>query len=132
MRAQNCFLINDLITIFSYITLLQRFSRIDKRSKLPKWIQEHLNDSLCNLSTEEAIQVILISHLIVGAISDYNFVCALCNQNVYLYNFQISKRWLRQMAQPFTRENQLGLSLLTREQLEKEEAAKIEQKAQQK
>ncbi|KMQ96493.1 tfiih basal transcription factor complex helicase xpd subunit [Lasius niger] len=78
----------------------KRFSRIDKRSKLPKWIQEHLNDSLCNLSTEEAIQ--------------------------------ISKRWLRQMAQPFTRENQLGLSLLTREQLEKEEAGKIEQKAQQK
>ncbi|XP_043508237.1 general transcription and DNA repair factor IIH helicase subunit XPD [Frieseomelitta varia] len=77
----------------------KRFSRIDKRSKLPKWIQEHLTDSLCNLSTEEAVQ--------------------------------ISKRWLRQMAQPFTRENQLGLSLLTREQLEKEEYSKIEQKAQQ-
>ncbi|CAK9826192.1 General transcription and DNA repair factor IIH helicase subunit XPD [Anthophora retusa] len=77
----------------------KRFSRIDKRSKLPKWIQEHLTDSLCNLSTEEAVQ--------------------------------ISKRWLRQMAQPFTRENQLGLSLLTREQLEKEEYGKIEQQAQQ-
>ncbi|XP_076276689.1 general transcription and DNA repair factor IIH helicase subunit XPD isoform X1 [Lasioglossum baleicum] len=77
----------------------KRFSRIDKRSKLPKWIQEHLNDGLCNLSTEEAVQ--------------------------------ISKRWLRQMAQPFTRENQLGLSLLTREQLEKEEYSKIEQQAQQ-
>ncbi|XP_032673309.1 general transcription and DNA repair factor IIH helicase subunit XPD [Odontomachus brunneus] len=77
----------------------KRFSRADKRSKLPKWIQEHLSDSLCNLSTEEAIQ--------------------------------ISKRWLRQMAQPFTRENQLGLSLLTREQLEKEETARIEEKAQQ-
>nr|XP_003700951.1 PREDICTED: TFIIH basal transcription factor complex helicase XPD subunit [Megachile rotundata] len=77
----------------------KRFSRIDKRSKLPKWIQEHLTDNLCNLSTEEAVQ--------------------------------ISKRWLRQMAQPFTRENQLGLSLLTREQLEKEEYGKIEQKAQQ-
>ncbi|CAL7936538.1 unnamed protein product [Xylocopa violacea] len=77
----------------------KRFSRIDKRSKLPKWIQEHLTDSLCNLSTEEAVQ--------------------------------ISKRWLRQMAQPFTRENQLGLSLLTREQLEKEEYSKIEAKAQQ-
>ncbi|KAK1131596.1 General transcription and DNA repair factor IIH helicase subunit XPD [Melipona bicolor] len=77
----------------------KRFSRMDKRSKLPKWIQEHLTDSLCNLSTEEAVQ--------------------------------ISKRWLRQMAQPFTRENQLGLSLLTREQLEKEEYSKIEQKAQQ-
>lgn len=35
----------------------KRFSRADKRSKLPKWIQEHLKDSLCNLSTEEAIQV---------------------------------------------------------------------------
>ncbi|XP_076619861.1 general transcription and DNA repair factor IIH helicase subunit XPD [Colletes latitarsis] len=77
----------------------KRFSRIDKRSKLPKWIQEHLIDSLCNLSTEEAVQ--------------------------------ISKRWLRQMAQPFTRENQLGLSLLTREQLEKEGYRKIEEKSQQ-
>lgn len=35
------------------------------------------------------------------------------------------------MAQPFTREDQLGLSLLTREQLEKEEAGKIEAQAQQ-
>ncbi|XP_053973267.1 general transcription and DNA repair factor IIH helicase subunit XPD [Hylaeus volcanicus] len=77
----------------------KRFSRIDKRSKLPKWIQEHLTDNLCNLSTEEAVQ--------------------------------ISKRWLRQMAQPFTRENQLGLSLLTREQLEKEGYRKIEEKSQQ-
>lgn len=77
----------------------KRFSRADKRSKLPKWIQEHLIDSLCDLSTQEAIQ--------------------------------ISKRWLRQMAQSFTREDQLGLSLLTKEQLEKEEASKIEEKAQQ-
>lgn len=107
----------------------QRFSRIDKRSKLPKWIQEHLNDSLCNLSTEEAIQVTLIFRLVADAISDYNFAIYLII--MFIYNFQISKRWLRQMAQPFTRENQLGLSLLTREQLEKEEAAKIEQKAQQ-
>lgn len=38
----------------------KRFSRADKRSKLPKWIQEHLKDSLCNLSTEEAVQVYLI------------------------------------------------------------------------
>lgn len=71
----------------------KRFSRSDKRSKLPKWIQEHLKDSMCNLSTEEAIQ--------------------------------ISKRWLRQMAQPFTREDQLGVSLLTLEQLQNEEANKI-------
>lgn len=63
----------------------KRFSRSDKRNKLPKWIQEHLNDSFTNLSTEEAVQ--------------------------------IAKKWLRQMAQPFTREDQLGISLMTLEQL---------------
>ena len=35
----------------------KRFSRSDKKSKLPKWIQEYLLDSKCDLSTEEAIQV---------------------------------------------------------------------------
>lgn len=78
----------------------KRFSRMDKRGKLPKWIQEHLKDNLCNLSTEEAVQ--------------------------------LSKRWLRQMAQPFTRDDQLGVSLLTIEQLNSEEMqAKIREKAQQ-
>ncbi|PSN41187.1 TFIIH basal transcription factor complex helicase XPD subunit [Blattella germanica] len=79
----------------------KRFSRSDKRSKLPKWIQEHLKDSLCNLSTEEAVQV--------------------------------AKRWLRQMAQPFSREDQLGVSLLTLEQLQTEEMQKkLEKTAEQK
>lgn len=64
----------------------KRFSRQDKRSRLPKWIQEHLTDSYCNLSTEEAMQT--------------------------------ARRWLRQMAQPFSREDQLGISLLTLAQLE--------------
>ncbi len=64
----------------------KRFSRQDKRSKLPKWIQEHLTDNYCNLSTEEAMQ--------------------------------IARRWLRHMAQPFTREDQLGVSLLTIQQLQ--------------
>nr|SVE74026.1 EOG090X01B4 [Daphnia barbata] len=77
----------------------KRFSRADKRSKLPKWIQEHLKDTNCNLSTEECVQ--------------------------------ISKRWLRQMAQPFSREDQLGISLLTIEQLQSEEMQKkIQQRAQ--
>ena len=67
----------------------KRFGRNDKKGKLPKWIQEHLRDSMCNLSTEEAIQ--------------------------------ISRKWLKQMAQPFTREDQLGISLLTYEQLQTEE-----------
>lgn len=70
----------------------KRFSRQDKRSKLPKWIQEHLTDNHCNLSTEECMQ--------------------------------ISRRWLRHMAQPFTREDQLGVSLLTLQQLEKIEKEK--------
>ncbi|ODM91164.1 TFIIH basal transcription factor complex helicase XPD subunit [Orchesella cincta] len=70
----------------------KRFSRSDKKNKLPKWIQEHLRDSFCNLSVEEATQ--------------------------------ISKKWLKQMAQPFTREDQLGISLLTLEQLQSEEMQK--------
>lgn len=77
----------------------KRFARADKRGKLPKWIQEHLRDPLCNLSTEEAVQLL--------------------------------KRWLRQMAQPFTREDQLGVSLLTLEQLRTTEQANIEKQAQQ-
>ncbi|XP_013183777.1 general transcription and DNA repair factor IIH helicase subunit XPD [Amyelois transitella] len=79
----------------------KRFSRADKRTKLPRWIQEHLKDSLCNLSTEEAVQ--------------------------------ICKRWLRQMAQPFTREDQLGVSLLTLQQLQsQEQQEKIERQVIQK
>ncbi|KAL5285926.1 ERCC2 family protein [Megaselia abdita] len=74
----------------------KRFSRADKRSRLPKWIQEHLVDNHCNLSTEEAIQM--------------------------------SRRWLRRMAQPFTREDQLGVSLLTLDQLEKIERDKQAEK----
>lgn len=78
----------------------KRFSRSDKRSKLPKWIQEHLTDNYCNLSTEEATQ--------------------------------IARRWLRQMAQPFTREDQLGVSLLTLAQLEALERDKKQKEDQEK
>ena len=76
----------------------KRFSRNDKRSKLPKWIQEHLSDNYCNLSTEEAMH--------------------------------IARRWLKLMAQPFTREDQLGVSLLTLHQLESAEKGKLEKQAQ--
>lgn len=45
---------------------------------------------------------------------------------------QVAKYFLRQMAQPFHREDQLGLSLLSLEQLESEETLRrIEQIAQQ-
>lgn len=74
----------------------KRFSRSDKRSRLPKWIQEHLTDNHCNLSTEEAMQ--------------------------------IARKWLRQMAQPFSREDQLGVSLLTLKQLEALEREKTKNK----
>ena len=76
----------------------KRFQRQDKRSRLPKWIQEHLVDNFCNLSTEEAMQ--------------------------------ISRKWLKRMAQPFTREDQLGVSLLTLEQLQNMNQEKIEKRAQ--
>ncbi|XP_026680869.1 general transcription and DNA repair factor IIH helicase subunit XPD [Diaphorina citri] len=73
----------------------KRFARSDKRSKLPKWIQEYLTDNLTNLSTEEAVQ--------------------------------LSKRWLRQMAQPFTREDMLGVALLSLDQLLEKEHARAEE-----
>lgn len=41
----------------------------------------------------------------------------------------MAKRWLRQMAQPFTREDQLGVSLLTLEQLETLEANKAQEES---
>ncbi|XP_064403887.1 general transcription and DNA repair factor IIH helicase subunit XPD-like [Halichondria panicea] len=74
----------------------KRYGRHDKRSKLPLWIQEHLTDSVCSLSTEEAIQ--------------------------------ICKRFLREMAQPSRQEDQIGLSLLTLDQvMARERTLKLEQ-----
>uniref|UniRef100_A0AAQ5XE03 General transcription and DNA repair factor IIH helicase subunit XPD n=1 Tax=Amphiprion ocellaris TaxID=80972 RepID=A0AAQ5XE03_AMPOC len=67
----------------------KRYARADKRGKLPRWIQEHINDGSLNLTVDETVQ--------------------------------LSKHFLRQMAQPFRQEDQLGLSLLTLEQLESEE-----------
>ncbi|XP_015254870.1 PREDICTED: TFIIH basal transcription factor complex helicase XPD subunit [Cyprinodon variegatus] len=78
----------------------KRYARADKRGKLPRWIQEHINDGSLNLTVDEAVQ--------------------------------LSKHFLRQMAQPFRQEDQLGLSLLTLEQLESEEMLqKISQMAHQ-
>lgn len=47
----------------------QRYARVDKRGKLPRWIQEHISDGSLNLTLDEAVQ--------------------------------LSKHFLRQMAQPF-------------------------------
>nr|XP_021408220.1 general transcription and DNA repair factor IIH helicase subunit XPD-like [Lonchura striata domestica] len=68
----------------------KRFARLDKRSKLPRWLQERLPEAHLNLTVDEAVQA--------------------------------AKRFLRQMAQPFRQEEQLGLSLLTWEQLQAGEA----------
>ncbi|XP_065833449.1 general transcription and DNA repair factor IIH helicase subunit XPD-like [Oscarella lobularis] len=76
----------------------KRYSRLDKKGKLPKWIQEHLRDSVCNLSVDEAVM--------------------------------ISKRFLRQMAQPFRPEDQIGMSLLTMEQVAQQERKRLETDAQ--
>uniref|UniRef100_A0A8C6LFG9 General transcription and DNA repair factor IIH helicase subunit XPD n=1 Tax=Nothobranchius furzeri TaxID=105023 RepID=A0A8C6LFG9_NOTFU len=70
----------------------KRYARADKRGKLPRWIQEHINDGSLNLTVDEAVQ--------------------------------LSKHFLRQMAQPFSQVDQLGLSLLTLEQLESPEMLK--------
>lgn len=59
------------LVVMILLIFVQRFARADKRSKIPRWIQEYLKDGLCNLSVDEAVQV--------------------------------SKRFLRQMAQPFSR-----------------------------
>ena len=64
----------------------KRFSKADKRLKLPKWIREYLYDADCNLSIEEALSK--------------------------------ARRWLKQMAQPLTQKEQLGVSLLNEELLE--------------
>ncbi|KAK0420878.1 hypothetical protein QR680_014941 [Steinernema hermaphroditum] len=58
----------------------KRFSRADKRSKLPRWIQEYLPESQTNLSIDEAVVA--------------------------------ARRWLPLMAQPFMKEQQLGVALL--------------------
>lgn len=97
----------------------KRFGRQDKRGKLPKWIQEHLTDNLTNLSTEEAMQVIAKKF----SASILAFSPKPCFE-------QLAKRWLRQMAQPFTREDQLGVSLLTLDQLQSIEKEKLEKQAQ--
>lgn len=53
-----CFITIWLLYFIKLLLFFKRFSRSDKKSKLPKWIQEHLRESFCNLSVEEAIQVL--------------------------------------------------------------------------
>uniref|UniRef100_A0A8R1IWS2 Uncharacterized protein n=1 Tax=Caenorhabditis japonica TaxID=281687 RepID=A0A8R1IWS2_CAEJA len=71
-----------------------RFSRNDKRGKLPRWIQEYLEPTSTNLSIDETAQV--------------------------------ARRWLTLMAQPFTKEDQLGVSLLNEEMLEQSAIKRFE------
>ncbi|PAV60069.1 hypothetical protein WR25_19555 [Diploscapter pachys] len=72
----------------------RRFSREDKRGKLPRWMQEYMEQSHINLSIDEAAS--------------------------------IARRWLILMAQPFTKSDQLGVSLLTAEMLNEKTMKKFE------
>ena len=65
----------------------KRYSRADKKQKLPKWIQEYLPEGMTSLAVDEAVQ-----H---------------------------AKVFLRRMAQPFPQDAQIGLSMLTVEQVRK-------------
>ncbi|XGW18812.1 hypothetical protein V3C99_002981, partial [Haemonchus contortus] len=72
----------------------KRFSRQDKRGKLPRWMQEYLEATSINLSIDEAVQ--------------------------------LARRWLALMAQPFTKADQLGISLLTSDMLNPKAMKKFE------
>ena len=61
----------------------KRYNRLDKRSKLPQWISEHLSNSHLNLSSDMAL--------------------SLC------------RVFLKEMAQPFPLENQLGKALWSKD-----------------
>ncbi|VDM59396.1 unnamed protein product [Angiostrongylus costaricensis] len=74
--------------------LIKRFSRQDKRGKLPRWMQEYLEETATNLSIDEAVQ--------------------------------LARRWLTLMAQPFTKADQLGISLLTSDMLTAKTMKKFE------
>lgn len=60
---------NNEVSGVTAVLVSQRYARVDKRGKLPRWIQEHINDGSLNLTLDEAVQ--------------------------------LSKHFLRQMAQPF-------------------------------
>ena len=53
-----CQFVTIVFTVFLFNVLnAYQMYRQDKKGKLPKWIQEHLKDSMTNLSTEEAVQI---------------------------------------------------------------------------
>jgi len=70
----------------------KRYNRLDKRTKLPQWVQSFLTPVHLNLSTEVAVNM--------------------------------AKQFLKEMAQPWTREEQLGKSLWSKEHVEKQPASK--------
>jgi len=66
----------------------KRYNRLDKRGKLPQWVQNFMTPAHLNLSTDMGVS--------------------------------LAKNFLREMAQPFSREEQLGKSLWNKEQVEKQ------------
>lgn len=82
----------------------QRYTREDKRSKLPKWIQKYMERTNLDLSTDEVRREGEVGSF-TGCSSQYMHPSPLLMQAV-----QICKRFLREMAQPYVAAP--GLSLL--------------------
>jgi len=63
----------------------ERYSRIDKRRKLPQWIIQYIDNSHLSLSTDQAVQIV--------------------------------QDFLKKMAQPRLKENDLGITMLDERQI---------------
>lgn len=125
----------------------QRYARVDKRGKLPRWIQEHISDGSLNLTLDEAVQ--LSKHFLRQMAQPFrqvvrvHFVFFLNLENnlsvwrarklklaetLSIVHALVSKKDRTKfldvnepLCPSLFQEDQLGLSLLTLEQLESEE-----------
>lgn len=106
--------------------LSQRYGRADKRGKLPRWIQEHISDGSLNLTVDETIQ--LSKHFLRQMAQPFRQVRSAPNCHISAAAVHMDCFWQPSLRQ----EDQLGLSLLTLEQLQSEEMLqKISQMAHQ-
>lgn len=124
----------------------QRYARVDKRGKLPRWIQEHISDGSLNLTLDEAVQ--LSKHFLRQMAQPFrqvvrvHFVFLNLENNLSVWRARklklaetlsivhalVSKKDRTKfldvnepLCPSLFQEDQLGLSLLTLEQLESEE-----------
>nr|XP_057937020.1 general transcription and DNA repair factor IIH helicase subunit XPD isoform X2 [Doryrhamphus excisus] len=99
----------------------KRYARADKRGKLPRWIQEHINEGSLNLTVDETVH--LSKHFLRQMAQPFRQVPLHKNANLkvrhHLANSPVSP-----VSPPAVKEDQLGLSLLTLEQLQSEDMLK--------